>query len=123
MVDMHEVGHPTVFEHVQDSLHPYVVSRQEGLQIRSKLATCILSQAPHHAGLSGILNVLPESSPVDLPSSLPGSLYKDYLKAVRSREKAQEEYDLVRSSLSPVSGTCHAVDTNVSSIVNVSAIS
>lgn len=88
---------PAVFIKAQQSLAPYIKSRQEASRIRGVLAAHLEAQIKHTAGHPALaLLSLPDcSSSVKPFSKTVHGLQKEYLKALKANIKARREYDQV----------------------------
>jgi hypothetical protein len=88
---------PAAFIKAQQSLAPYIKSRQEASRIRGVLAAHLEAQIEHTAGHPTLaLPSLPNcSSNVKPFSKTVHGLQKEYLKALKANIKARREYDQV----------------------------
>ena len=88
---------PAVFIKVQQSLAPYIKSRQEAARIRGVLAAHLEAQIEHTAGHPTLaLLSLPDcSSSVKPFSKSINGLQKEYLRALKANINARRDYDKV----------------------------
>lgn len=85
---------------VEETLRPYIHTRQETLKIRQTLTRQLQSQFLDESELTHLSIVAPTASlePSDA-SNLPDGLYNQYIQALTAHRKAQAQYDALKSEM------------------------
>lgn len=91
---------PVVFTQAQNSLAPYIKSRQEVSQIRRVLAAHLDTHVNHSTAQPQppVLSLVHESTSVKTSSGTISGLRKELLKSLRANIKARREYDRVSNA-------------------------